>query len=168
MQEVRVTVPDRARLLARREALKTRIELDRRLVLIQPLIDMLNEGGVAFTLDASKRNHFSGWPVVGSQIDWPAVSGASYIATFSDGERDAAVRTFLFCFSSPGERVDIILSNGDAPVVSLLSGDLAAVSGPILSSQISIYLAAADERWLIENFEGRGVWGGVAPLGLDG
>jgi len=152
----------------RREALKARVELDRRLALTQHLTDALTQHGIAFTVETDHtRGGFPAWPVVGSQIDWAAVPGATYIEAGSDDERDAAVRNFLSRFSSPAVRVDIILSNGDAPIITLLTGDLATICGSVLGGDISMYLAPAEEGWLIENLEGRGVWGGIVPAELD-
>ena len=155
---------DRAELIARRESLKARIERDRRLQLVQSIVDILNELGIAYTVDTeSQCGCLASWPVVGSQIDWASVPGATWIGAASDTERDLAVRSLLTRLSDPQDQVSIISSNGDAPIVNVRSGDLIGTCGSILSSQPSLYLATADEDWLIEHVKGRGLWGGVAP-----
>lgn len=155
---------DRAELIARRESLKARIERDRRLQLVQSIIDNLNELAIAFTVDAeSPSSCLASWPVVGSQIDWASVPGATWIGAASDAERDLAARSLLTRLSDPKDQVNIISSNGDAPIVNVRSSDLIGTCGSILSSQPSLYLATADEDWLIEHVKGRGLWGGVAP-----
>lgn len=157
---------DRASLIARREALKARLEQERKLALIQPLLDALNEQDVAYTVQADPaKGTLPTWPVVGNQIDWTSIPGATYVHVESAAERDAAFRSLLSGFATSDEWVDIIPSNGDAPIVRVQSVDLAAVCGPILDGHISLYVAPGDESWLIENIEGRGLWGGRAPSG---
>ena len=159
--------PDRALLIARREALKARLERDRRLELIKPLLDVLNQQGIAFGIEAEcNTGGRPAWPIIGTQIDWSSVPGATYIKVTSDADRDIVVRSLISRFSASGKFAEIILPNGDAPIVSLLSCDLAAACGPILSGQISLYIGSTDEGWLIENIEGRGVWGGVYVPGV--
>lgn len=155
---------DRAELIARRESLKARIERDRRLQLVQSIIDILNDRGIDHRIDTESPSAcLASWPVVGSQIDWASVPGATWIGAASDTERDLAVRSLLTRLSDPQDQVSIISSNGDAPIVNVRSGDLIGTCGSILSSQPSLYLATADEDWLIEHVKGRGLWGGLIP-----
>lgn len=172
---------DRTRLVSRRNELNARIKRERSLETVQPIIDALNERGVAFAVEAGDPNGcLAAWPVLGSRIDWPTIPEATYVATGSDQDRDDAFRSLLSQFSQADERLNIIPSNGDAPIISLLSRDLASACAPILSRQFSLYVAPTNERWLIEHIKGRGLWaepsrstpdltsGGFNPRGLDG
>jgi hypothetical protein len=157
---------DRAELIARRESLKARIEQDRRLKLVQPIIDFLNERGVAYSIETDSPNGYLGaWPVVGSQIDWASIPGARWIGADTDTERDLAVRYLLTQLSSPEDRVNIIATNGDVPVVRVRSIDLETAGGAILGREPSLYMATSEEDWLIEHIKGRGLWGGLTPNG---